>query len=780
MAEQDKPHLARLGDTDWGIWREVALRSTGFPAAGVLALNDPALAAAADAAVLDPARAAGYRQEYEAATGRLSAAVRQVARTPRFREAVAWQNPKLVRQCLDKAAAGEPRNVRGRNHELTIASYLQRYCLKNDTIGFFGPVGWARWNDDGPPLAVRPGPEFLSRRTVYFEAWAIDAVARSLSAEPAVRPWLAPRRLSAHRLDGATLHLPGRPQLALTGEESELLRLADGQRCLRDIAAELIWSEFGELADESVLFTAYSALVERGLVRLDLLGPIEAWPERTLRRKLLGITDAAVRDPLLQTLDRLIAARDRVAAAAGDDAALEPALAALNDCFQDVTELSGERRPGETYAGRTLVYEDTVLGTQVPLGPGLREALAGPLSLLLDSARWLVAEVAVEYERIFGEFYEHCVARFGSEDVPLSAIMSLATRDLYFSLRKLSKPVQRGVEEFQRRWAAVLGPTDAGEVRVSSAEIAGRVAEQFPPRPTPWAVAVQHSPDLMLAAADVTAVERGEFLFVLGELHLSSNTMESRLFVEQHEDPAVLLAAAEADLGGRRVYAIPPKDWPGVSSRVAPPSALLSPEFSYWTQHAESVDVPGPIMPVVDLLVRDDGERLSVRNRSGSFQAPLAEVAAEFLGSAVVNAFKPVARGAHSPRIMIDQLVLARESWTFRADELSWAALSSEADRFLAGRDWRARHGIAERAYYKVPVEDKPTFVDFSSLVYVNILAKSIRRSAEVENGSLTISEMLPELSQLWLQDAAGERYTSELRIVTVNGQPAGEPDLAT
>jgi hypothetical protein len=171
-------------------------------------------------------------------------------------------------------------------------------------------------------------------------------------------------------------------------------------------------------------------------------------------------------------------------------------------------------------------------------------------------------------------------------------------------------------------------------------------------------------------------------------------------------------------------------------------------------------------MPVADLLVCDDGGRLTVRNRSGSFQAPLAEVAAEFLGSAVVNAFKPVARDihnprAHSPRIMIDQLVLARESWTFRADELSWAALTSEADRFLAARAWRARHGIAERAYYKVPVEDTPTFVDFSSLVYVNILAKSIRTL----NRWTCRVQSCPELSQLWLQDAAGERYTSELRI---------------
>ena len=174
-------------------------------------------------------------------------------------------------------------------------------------------------------------------------------------------------------------------------------------------------------------------------------------------------------------------------------------------------------------------------------------------------------------------------------------------------------------------------------------------------------------------------------------------------------------------------------------------------------------------------MVYADGQQLLVRSRSGDFQAPLAEVVGEFLGSAVVNAFKPIAKAEHSPRVAIDRLVLARESWTFRAGELAWAAMKSEADRFLAARRWRAEHGLAERAYYKVPVEDKPTFVDFSSLVYVNMLAKAIRRSAEVENGSVTITEMLPELSELWLVDAAGHRYTAEFRVLAVDGREADE-----
>ncbi|MEE1784600.1 lantibiotic dehydratase [Streptomyces sp. SP17BM10] len=766
MTGSDGQHLVPLRATGWSVWRDVVLRSTGFPADTVRPLTDPALAAAADADDAD-----AYRAEYERATARLSAAVRGASTTPRFREAVAWQNPKLLKLCLDKLAAGEPRNVRGRNHELAVAGYLQRYALKNDTIGFVGPVGWARWTDDGAPLASRVGPDFLARRTVYFEIWAVDAVAKALSDDPRVRPWLAPRRFAAHHLAGSTLLAPGRPPVQLTAAEAELLSLVDGVRPLPELADELAWSEFPELGDPAALLAVVEDLVARRLIRHDVVGTIEAYPERSLVARLERIADPAARAHALGVVARFTAARDAVAAAAGDDVALEAAMAGLGTCFEEITGVAGERRAGQTYAGRTLVYEDTVRDVRVDLGPVLRDALAGPLALLLDSARWLVAEVGQEFDRYLTDIYERRVAQNGDPEVPLAAILSLATPQLYFNIRGLSKPARRAVDEFQRRWADVLRlPPDAERVELRSEDIAARVAELFPARPLPWPTAVHHSPDFMLAAADEEAVGRGEFLLVLGELHLSFNTMESRVFVEQHDDPPAMLAAAEADMRGSRIYGIMNRDVPGVSSRVSPPSALLSPEYTYWTMHPEAVTPPGPIMPAAALFVRREGERLVVRSRAGSFAAPLAHVVGEPLAAAAINAFKPVAKARHNPRITVDRMVVARESWSFPAGELAWAAVKSEPERFRAARRWRLEQGLPERAFYKVPVEDKPAFVDFTSLVLVNILAKAVRRSVEEENGSVTLTEMLPDADGLWLRDAQGARYTSEFRILAVDG----------
>ncbi|HEV2253289.1 MAG TPA: lantibiotic dehydratase [Streptosporangiaceae bacterium] len=142
------------------------MRSAGFPADKVLALCDEPLARSADTAGAGPA----YDQAYADATGRLARGIAGTYADPVFREALTWQNPGLAQFLHDHdAGPGAARRSKQRQRELVIASYLQRYCLKNDTIGFFGPVGWA-WVDPGTAgLVVVPGEQLIARRTTYFE-----------------------------------------------------------------------------------------------------------------------------------------------------------------------------------------------------------------------------------------------------------------------------------------------------------------------------------------------------------------------------------------------------------------------------------------------------------------------------------------------------------------------------------------------------------------------------------------------------------------------------------
>ena len=174
-------HRVELAGTAWSVWRDVALRSAGLPADKVLALCDEPLARSADLAGTDPAGRLAYDKAYADAADRLSRAIAGTYADPVFREALTWQNPGLA-QRLQGAGTGTSRRSKDRGRELVVASYLQRYCLKNDTIGFFGPVGWATVDPGTAGLTVVPGEQLIARRTTYFEVWAIDKVAAAIAA----------------------------------------------------------------------------------------------------------------------------------------------------------------------------------------------------------------------------------------------------------------------------------------------------------------------------------------------------------------------------------------------------------------------------------------------------------------------------------------------------------------------------------------------------------------------------------------------------------------------
>src|ERR1700730_7432481 len=152
---------------------------------------------------------ARYQSEYdhELCDARTSASetLGRFARHPGYREAITWQNPSVLSNAIDPLANPESRRESGkrrRQREALLANYIQRYCTKNDTIGFFGPMGWGQFNLGTQDAKLVPGPELLAERNVYFEDWAISALSEKLSRDPAYRPWLIPRIAPFLRWDG--------------------------------------------------------------------------------------------------------------------------------------------------------------------------------------------------------------------------------------------------------------------------------------------------------------------------------------------------------------------------------------------------------------------------------------------------------------------------------------------------------------------------------------------------------------------------------------------------
>src|SRR6266545_5492089 len=154
-------HLVPLGG-DWALCRDFAVRSAGFPVAGLDAF--------------------GTHDE--------TARLRDLAADPAFREAVTWQNRDVLANAIDGLlkTAGQTSNQRRR--EEIVARYWQRYCAKNDTIGFFGPLAWGEIRDDGPAL-TQHSRGLIRERTVHIETWCLERFLQTVTDDPwlPLGPW---------------------------------------------------------------------------------------------------------------------------------------------------------------------------------------------------------------------------------------------------------------------------------------------------------------------------------------------------------------------------------------------------------------------------------------------------------------------------------------------------------------------------------------------------------------------------------------------------------------
>ena len=76
--------------------------------------------------------------------------------------------------------------------------------------------------------------------------------------------------------------------------------------------------------------------------------------------------------------------------------------------------------------------------------------------------------------------------------------------------------------------------------------------------------------------------------------------------------------------------------------------------------------------------------------------------------------------------------------------------------------------------FVKSPLETKPFYVDFTSPIFVELLATATRRATRAgADGQFSVTEMLPNTDEAWLADANGDRYAAEVRFVAFDTRAA-------
>ncbi len=837
MNEQRPPaHLVEL-DQDWSLWRCVCLRGAGFPAANAARLAAPEAVRAADRVLeheragAEAARAARLalerelaelrgevrkpvaralrllasdrtpnepvgseqtravlgrvqelcelltsararlRDDWLGATAGARAALRQLASAPDFRRALCWQNRRalhagiaaLLRQPADAS------DFKTRQNEALVANYVQRYALKNDSIGFFGPVGWGTFDDRAASVALQVGPSLVQKSEVFFEYWGVERLAARLSEPLALRRFVPPRLSPTMRLAGATLHYPLDRKRELPLATARLLSACDGRASALQIAERLTGDPECDMSSPEEVFDLIAELTAAGVLHWQLeLAPADPYPARQLRSLLANVPNESARAPGLAALAELDARRCAVARASGDVEALEAALTELESTFVRLTGTEPWRRDGEVYAGRTLVYEDCRRDAALRLGPQILARLARPLALLLASARWYTHELARRYGRLFEVEYSQLAAEIGSDQVDFLLFLSRARRHLADTQYTASATVRAVADDLTAAWTEILRfDPEARRVTVPCESIAAQVRERFHAAGPGWPSARFHSPDLLIAARDLAAIERGDYVLVLGELHAGWNTFAAAVFMQQHEDPEQLRNAVDHDIPFARVSQVEPKDH---ATRLCP--AL------YGTHDIEFEIGPtrsarAQVLASSSLVLQRTNGAVVVRTRSGSHAFDLIAFMEGYLLFDSMAHFRVTPPLPHVPRIVLDGVVVTRESWRLAPEQFGFARADGAAERFLAARRAQQRFGLPRHVFVKVPEEAKPVYVDFDSPSFVDGLVRLCRRATEV-----TITEMLPTPEQTWLSDAQGNHYTSELRMVARDQRSYRAPEL--
>ena len=715
-----------------------------------------------------------YAQAYKDAVGPLSDALRRVAAEPTFREAIVWQNHSALAQAIDPLAMNLPMSgARRKQREALLANYVQRYCTKNDTIGFFGPMAWCRVVPPKWPSGYSVGRTLVGTRVVRFEDWTIATLAETLIDDEALLPWLIPRVQPFLRIEGSRIFFPGGRTVDLDPAQAQLLAECNGVRTVKTIAERLLTNPYSNFANHDDVLLKIRELERVARLHLGFqVSSCDGDPEVALRSHLMKITDDAARNAALKRLDMIELARSRVASAAGDPSSLLLAMSSLDRTFVELTGANARRRHGEAYGGRSLTYEDCHRNVKLTLSEEALAPLQEALDLVLASAGWFTRQAAdlyaAEFEKIFRQSAPEVI------DQPSSIALVdfwLRAHPALFDDNVILDELSR---DLHARWEVIFAPflaDGARHVQIPVEAVQNSITLAFPQAPSQWALGRYQSPDIMFCAASPDALARGEYLAVLGEIHVGGNTLITNGFASLHPQPDALRAAVRRDLG---VPYVMPRLSPMASATPIRTQLLDDPEACVEILFSQNSTPCNPAMALraADLLIVRQGEELLVKSRNGDATFSLLDALGDFLFLAIANRFSLTARRGHSPRITLGCLVLQRESWRFGLSELVGILRGGDSEDFRFLLRWATDHGMPPTVFVKASWEKKPFYVDFESPIYSRLLAKQLRNAIESESfaaETLIFSEMVPSFDDLWLLDKDGHTYTSELRFVAIH-----------
>jgi hypothetical protein len=672
-------------------------------------------------------------------------------------EALFISNPPAMTRIRELVRDRHGRNDTRKKQKLRLGwSYAQRFCAKNDTSSFFGPLAWGRFdaNQADNVRLTQGDTAWIKERHTFFENWVVQRLVEQINRQCPDTDRMPLQLNTGCYLQEQILFMPIGKSQRLTPQTARVLHYISDQQGQEPTFAGML-SACPEVAP-STLRDLLEHLVSKRIVRRGWqVSPRERSPIARLQRCLVDAQVSA--DFGLAWQSRLEALEGlRRDYAHGD-------LMRRTECLEGLNQLLGEagvdlsRETGAMYVGRYPVYEDCSRNIDISLGQAMLSQVNEELAPLMRINQWLIKAIAHQLNEAFIEVWEQ--RQTASPDQPVDFL------DLLNTLAPLLPALEaRLILDLEQRletaWTQVLQDfPDHPEVQLCAADIERLITllnndlnvagfEVFG--------SDYHSPDILLSSASVEAFNRGDYQIIVGEVHPAVHTLSQPVAAPFGPFNTQINQQVEALFQRPRlVLADSPEsyqrshiDWPLQPSylQLVLPSGggCVAAHQQFAAGRAKVLRVNGRLQ-VVDALGQFSEDLLCV------YSTPMHRLGFALAGSAV-------AKHEHR-RIWLGRTLYKRASWLFTSDLLPEPKGSvDELEHTLQWRAWAAVNGLPRYAFVKIDTEPKPLFLDFDNPLSFDGITNALKNAGHVK-----FSEMRPCPDELWLEEVRG-RFCCEIR----------------